>query len=187
MQDFCDNASVRGVTNVSERKNRQGVHEAYRPRILLADGHSDMRQYLTQLLSEHYEIDAAADASTALALARERAPDLVVADVMMRAPGDLDILREFRRDAWRKVPIILYSTACDEDSPLNASEAGDDDVITPFSERQLLALVRAHLRVVQMRERIDPVPSLERRTLSDLEDNDDPRRLGQGAQRRGHQ
>ena len=129
-----------------------------RPRILLADGHSDMRQYLTRLLSEHYEIDAAADASTALALAGKRAPDLVVADVMMRASGDLDILREFRRDVWRHVPIILYSTARDEDSVLNASEAGDADVITPFSERRLLAHVRAHLQVVQMRN--DSIQSL---------------------------
>jgi PAS domain S-box-containing protein len=122
------------------------------PRILLADAHADMRQYLTRLLSEHYEIDAAADAEAALALARKHAPDLVVADVTTKSAGDCDLLCEFRRDEWGSVPIILYSPASDEESCVNAIEAGANDyLITPFSERQLLALIRAQLRVAQMR------------------------------------
>src|SRR6476646_8310910 len=60
-----------------------------RPRILVADGHSDMREYLTRVLNEHhYDVDVAADASTALSLALERAPDLIVADFMMRTSSD---------------------------------------------------------------------------------------------------
>src|SRR5262249_25891768 len=75
-----------------------------RPRILLADGHSDMRDYLTRILSEHYEVDAAADASTTLALARKRAPDLIIADVTMRTLPAFDLLCEFHRDSWGKFP-----------------------------------------------------------------------------------
>jgi PAS domain S-box-containing protein len=119
-----------------------------RPRILLADEHPEMRQYLAQLLSENYEIDAAPDIATALTLARARAPDLIVADVTMREAGDFQLLRLLRRDAWGEIPIVLYSG---KESSANVSETELDDIVTPFSERQLLALVRAHIRVIQMR------------------------------------
>ena len=68
------------------RKMEQLSIQPFRSRlcILLADEHSEMRQYLTPLLSGYYEIDAANKASTALTLARERTPDLVVADVTMQ-------------------------------------------------------------------------------------------------------
>src|SRR5262249_26792490 len=124
------------------------------PRILLADGHSDMREYLTRILREHYNVDAAADASTTLSLAYERAPDLVLADVMMRALHDFDLLCKFHRDAWGKIPIILYSAPCDEHSCLNVLEAGTNGyLITPFSEHQLLALIRSELRVAESRRK----------------------------------
>src|SRR5262245_25031127 len=124
-----------------------------RPRVLLADKHSDMRQYLTRILSEHYEIHAADDVSTALILAREWDPDIVVADVGMRASDQFNFLRMSRRDAWGKVPIVFYSTNHDEDSSVNAAEiAATDDLVMPFSERPLLALVHAQLRVAEMRQ-----------------------------------
>src|SRR5262249_13869845 len=121
-----------------------------RPRILLADGHSDMRQYLTQVLSKRYEVIAAADASTTLTLSRQRDPDLVVADIMMRALRDFKLLCEVHKDAWLKVPIFLYSTPSDENSCVNVLEAESDGYInTPFSEDQLLTLIRAELRLSQ--------------------------------------
>jgi len=124
-----------------------------KPRILLADEHSDMLQHLTRLLSEHYEIQVAGDAQTALTLAREWGPHLVVADVTMRAAGDFNLVRECRRDGCTKFPIIFYSASQDEDSYLEADEAAPhDDLIVPFSEHALIALVRAHLQVIQTRQ-----------------------------------
>jgi len=113
-----------------------------------------MREHLTRILREHYDVDPAADPSTTLSLARQRAPDLVIADVMMRALDDFDLLCELHRDAWGKIPIILYSAPCDEYSCLNVLEAGTNGyLITPFSEHQLLALVRSELRVAEMRRK----------------------------------
>jgi PAS domain S-box-containing protein len=124
------------------------------PRILLVDIDSQMRQQMTQLLAAHYGIDAAADAPSAFSLARERTPDLVLASVMTRKPDDVDIVREFRRNAqWRIVPIILYSSSTEEELCMGGVEAGANDyLLTPFSERQLLTCVRAQLRAAQMRD-----------------------------------
>src|SRR5262249_49050733 len=117
-----------------------------------ADGQSETRQYLTRVLSEHYEIEVA-DASTTLTLIRERAPDLVIAEISKRVLRDFDIFCDFCRDAWRKVPVILCSAPSDKHSCVNVleSRAGGGYLITPFSEAQFLALVRSELRVGQVR------------------------------------
>jgi PAS domain S-box-containing protein len=115
----------------------------HRRRVLVAEGQSNLRQYLTRILSKHYEVDAAADASTALTLARKQLPDVVIVDVGIGRTHDFDLVSEFRRDAWGNIPVVLYSTA---------SDAGTDDLILPFSERQLLAVVRAHVDAAQKRD-----------------------------------
>ena len=84
----------------------------------------------------------------------------------------------FVETLWRKVPIILYSAASDEDSCVECVEAETPTYIAPFSERQLLALVRAHLRVVQMRNESIQTLRLSEERFRTLEDNDDSRRLG---------
>src|SRR5262245_31744101 len=94
-----------------------------RSRILLVEERSDMRQYLTRLLSEYYEIEAAAEASTALNLAHERTPNLIVANTQMRPLGDFDLLLRFCGSTWGKVPIVLYSTDSNENTGVNAIEA----------------------------------------------------------------
>jgi PAS domain S-box-containing protein len=123
-----------------------------RRRVLLADGHNHMRRHLAQILSEQYEVDTAADAPTALRLALTRVPDVVVADVSIESMDEFDCLREFRSDSSEKIPIVLYSTG-DKDSPADLAKVrSSDDLIMPFSERQLLSLVRAHAQVAQIRE-----------------------------------
>ena len=137
----------------SEEKTLNTPASSGRPRILLADGHPDIRHYLTRLLSQYYEVDAAADASATLSLARERVPDLVIADVTMLALRDFDLLSKFHPDESGRVQILLYSTPpCDRASCVNVFEAGINGyIITPFSELQLLALVRSELRASQLR------------------------------------
>jgi PleD family two-component response regulator len=141
-------------TQMAQTTDQTGNTEPFRcrRRILLADGHSDMRQHLAQLFSQQYEVDTAPDASTALMLSRTRVPDVVVADISMGQMSEFDRLREFRSAASEKIPIILYSTS-DKDSAENVSKVQcDDDLIMPLSERQLLCLVRAHTQVAQIRD-----------------------------------
>ena len=64
-----------------------------RARILWADDNTDMRDYVRRLLSPHYEVEAVADGQAALAAARARRPDLVLADVMMPKLDGFGLLR----------------------------------------------------------------------------------------------
>jgi PAS domain S-box-containing protein len=123
------------------------------PRILLADDNADMRDYVGRLLREHYHVDAVIDGMEALKTARERTPDLVLADVMMPRLDGFGLLKELRADKRLKtVPIILLSARAGEEARVEGVESGADDyLIKPFSARELVARVDAHLKMSRLR------------------------------------
>src|ERR1700681_4126789 len=87
----------------------------------------------------------AADGAGALALARDRPPDLVVLDLGLPHMDGLDVARALRREG--QVPIIMLTARVEESDRLIGLEIGADDYVTkPFSPRELVARVRAVLR-----------------------------------------
>jgi PAS domain S-box-containing protein len=122
-------------------------------RILLVDDNADMRDYLRRLLGDRYEVTAVADGAAALAAARQSPPDLVLADVMMPEMDGFELLRSLRTDPQTQtIPIVLLSARAGEASRVEGLEMGADDyLIKPFSARELLARVDAHLQLAQMR------------------------------------
>jgi PAS domain S-box-containing protein len=124
-----------------------------RPRILLADDNADMRDYVGRLLRDRYDVEAVIDGLEALSAARERKPDLVLTDVMMPRLDGFGLLKELRADEQlRTVPIILLSARAGEEARVEGVETGADDyLIKPFSARELVARVDAHLRMSRLR------------------------------------
>jgi PAS domain S-box-containing protein len=125
------------------------------PHILLADDNADMRGYVRRLLtSTGYEVEAVGDGLTALRAAQARKPDLVVTDVMMPELDGYGLLKRIRADAdLRQVPVIFLSARAGEEARIEGMHAGADDyLIKPFSARELLARVDAHLRLAQLRQ-----------------------------------
>lgn len=102
------------------------------------------RDYLEQ---GGFQVRIAADGSTALAIARQERPDLIVLDLNLPGMDGLDVCRNLRRES--DVPIIMLTARVDEVDRLIGLELGADDYITkPFSPRELVARVRAVLRRV---------------------------------------
>ncbi len=124
-----------------------------RPSVLWADDNADMRQYVTRLLQGSYEVIAVADGEAALAAAQQRAPDLILSDVMMPRLDGFGLLKALRGDErTRHVPVILLSARAGEEAALEGLEAGADDyLIKPFSAKELLARVRSCLALAQLR------------------------------------
>jgi PAS domain S-box-containing protein len=131
----------------------QGADQDVRPRVLVADDNADMRQYLGRLLGESYRVEDIADGNAALSAVRERPPDLVLADVMMPELDGFGLLRQLREDPrTRTVPVILLSARAGEESRVEGLAAGADDyLVKPFSARELLARVGAHLEMARIR------------------------------------
>ncbi|MFI6512220.1 SpoIIE family protein phosphatase [Streptosporangium sp. NPDC050855] len=123
--------------------------------ILVADDNEDLRRYLVRLLSPHWEVTAVADGAAALRAARERLPDMIVADVMMPGMDGLEMVRRLRADAvTRSVPIMLLSARAGQEESLTGLIAGADEyLVKPFSARELLTRVRGVLRLSAIRSR----------------------------------
>jgi len=124
-----------------------------RRRVLIADDSADLRQYLSRLLAEHYEVAAVADGQAALDSIRKQSPDLVLSDVMMPNLDGLSLLQALRSDAaTNTIPVILLSARAGEESRVEGLDAGADDyLVKPFSARELLARVQAHLELARVR------------------------------------
>jgi len=123
-----------------------------RPRILIADDNSDMRQYLARLLAEHYEIETVPDGQAAIEIARERPPNLILSDVMMPVMDGFQLLQAIREDErTRRIPVVLLSARAGEESRVEGMHAGADDyLIKPFSARELLARISARLEIARL-------------------------------------
>ena len=124
-----------------------------RARILIADDNADMRDYLRRLLGSRYEVEAAADGEEALGLARYQDFDLVLSDVMMPKLDGFGLLRALRGDErTQTIPVIMLSARAGEESRVEGMGAGADDyLVKPFSARELLARVEAHLNLQRVR------------------------------------
>jgi PAS domain S-box-containing protein len=128
-----------------------------RSRVLIADDNADMRLYLTRLLAERFEVQAVANGRAALEAISQRAPDLILCDVMMPELDGFGLLRELRAHAaTRTLPFLLLSARAGEESRVEGLDAGADDyLVKPFSARELIARVQTHLQLAQVRNEAD--------------------------------
>jgi signal transduction histidine kinase len=122
-------------------------------RVLLADDNADMRDYVRRLLAARYQVEAVANGAEALTAALASPPDLVVTDVMMPVLDGFGLLQALRSNERTKtVPILLLSARAGEESRLEGLSAGADDyLVKPFTARELMARVEAHLSLARMR------------------------------------
>ncbi len=117
-------------------------------RILVVDDEAAVTDLLAyNLRKAHYEVLTAADGRTALRLAGECEPDLILLDLMIPEVDGLDVCRELRKSSG--VPIIMITARGEEVDRVVGLEIGADDYVTkPFSVRELMARIKAVLRRV---------------------------------------
>ncbi|WP_204519521.1 response regulator YycF [Brevibacillus fulvus] len=94
---------------------------------------------------EGYQVVCAYDGDEAIKLAQEEQPDLILLDVMLPGRDGMDVCRDVRQ--FSDVPIIMLTAKDSELDKVLGLEFGADDYVTkPFSARELIARVKAHLR-----------------------------------------
>ncbi|TQS40430.1 chemotaxis protein CheB [Cryptosporangium phraense] len=131
--------------------------DGHRARVLVVDDNSDMRSYLSRLLSAFWDVDLAGDGDQALDRVRQRPPDLVLADVMTPNVDGLRLFRQLRAESvLRGVPMILLSARAGEQAAIDGLAAGASDFLSkPFAGRELVARVAAQLQLAQVRSDAD--------------------------------
>ena len=98
------------------------------------------------LAAEGYEVLTARTGADGLKLALERRPDLILLDLMLPGMSGFELCKRIRDQRLNCAVVILTSRAEENDRVFGLELGADDYVIKPFSVRELLARVRAHLR-----------------------------------------
>jgi len=120
--------------------------EGRRHRILIVEDEPSLAESVRYALdSEGFEVLVADSGLGGLESARVNQPDLVLLDLMLPGLSGLDVCRQIRSAS--DVPIIMLTAKDAESDKVAGLELGADDYVTkPFSMRELMARVRAHLR-----------------------------------------
>jgi DNA-binding response OmpR family regulator len=125
-----------------------GDVEKEAPLILVADDDEHILALIVVGLERSgYAVATADDGERALALARERRPQLAILDVTMPRLTGYEVTERLRDDeGTRRIPVILLTARVEESDVARGSAAGADDYVTkPFSPRELRARVDAVL------------------------------------------
>jgi two-component system response regulator RegX3 len=119
-------------------------------RILLVEDEESLAESIRYSLErEGYAVAVAGDGRVAIERFRADAPDLVILDLMLPEMSGLDVCRMIRETST--VPIVMVTAKDTEADKVTGLELGADDYVTkPFSVRELVSRIRAHLRRVRM-------------------------------------
>lgn len=118
-------------------------------KILVVDDDLQLCQLISDILEEHgYQTVIANSTDQAFKKLFENNPDLVVLDVWLPTIGGLEFCRQIRQDErGRHVPVLMLTVQDKEMDKVMGLEMGADDYMTkPFSQRELLARIKALLR-----------------------------------------
>lgn len=119
-------------------------------KILVVDDEQPIADILKfNLEKEGYEVVCAFDGGEAIELAMKEKPDLILLDLMLPVKDGMDVCREVRQQQLHMPIIMLTAKDTELDKVLGLEMGADDYVTKPFSTRELLARVKAHLRRIQ--------------------------------------
>ncbi len=115
--------------------------------ILIVEDHPTMREAMRMVLEhEGFEIREAADGQSALAMVRERPPDLMFLDLNIPGASGADVLREIKADpATASVRVVIVTATGEEGREYVLSLGADEYFTKPFSPLALLRTVERTL------------------------------------------
>jgi two-component system KDP operon response regulator KdpE len=128
--------------------------------VLVIDDEPQIQRLLTIALEANgYRVSTAGSGKEGLALAAERAHDLIILDLGLPDGSGLAVLKQLRE--WTKAPLIILTVQEGSADKIEALDSGADDyVVKPFNTGELLARMRASLRRYQKTRTDEPVFSL---------------------------
>jgi two-component system, OmpR family, alkaline phosphatase synthesis response regulator PhoP len=120
-----------------------------RKNILVVEDEKDIVEVLRYYLEkDNYRVHVAEDGFTALEIAEKVVPNLVILDLMLPRLDGTEVCKRLKADErLRDIPIIMLTAKAEEADKVKGLETGADDYVTkPFSAKELMARVKAHIR-----------------------------------------
>ena len=126
-------------------------------RIAIVEDETELASLLEYNLTRHgFETEILGCSKGTLNALEGLTPDLILLDIMLPDLDGFELCRQIRKSqALARTPILFLTARSDEVDRVLGLEIGGDDYMTkPFSPRELVARVKAHLR----REELDAEP-----------------------------
>jgi diguanylate cyclase (GGDEF)-like protein len=133
------------------------------PKVMIVDDDPLMRRIVSQSLEKsEYVLVEAESGPSAIDLALEQRPDLIILDVMMPGMDGFEVVYRLRKHAiTSSIPIILLTALGEMSEKIHGMQLGADDYITkPFDPRELRARVQAHLKRSEQYIQASPLTNL---------------------------
>ncbi|MFC2694609.1 MAG: response regulator YycF [Lactobacillus sp.] len=137
-------------------------------KILVVDDEKPISDIIKfNLNKEGFDVDTAYDGEEAIAKVEEYQPDLMILDLMLPKKDGLEVAREVRKT--HDFPIIMVTAKDTEIDKVLGLEMGADDYVTkPFSNRELVARVKANLRRSNLNEQAQADDANKNITIGNL-------------------
>ncbi len=138
--------------------------------IVIVDDSPDNLRVLSGVLEQAgYLVRSAISAEIALSSIRLNPPDLILLDVRMPGMDGYEACRQLKADPLtRDIPVIFISALSETGDKVAAFAAGAVDYVTkPFQFEEVLARVRAHMELYQIKLHLDDMVAAQTRALRD--------------------
>ena len=114
-------------------------------KILVVDDEALIREVVKEyLVLENFDVKEASDGEEALSYIKEEDFDLIIMDIMMPKKDGFQTVKEIKQ--LKDVPVLMLSARGEEFDKLIGFDLGIDDYVTkPFSPKELVARVKAHM------------------------------------------
>jgi len=136
------------------------------PLILIVDDDPSGLDILQARLSaQHYAYISAGDGEMALAMVKDRRPDLILLDVMLPKINGIEVCKRVKSDPdLAFIPVIMVTAKADSRDIVAGLDAGADEYLTkPYSHSALVARVKSMLRIKALHDKVlDQSAQLER-------------------------
>ncbi len=150
---YIEEAMTLSGSDQTKRVNVVRQTQKKKGKILIAEDNTDMRNYITNLLSNDYEVAAYDNGEKALKEIRNFQPDIILSDVMMPVMDGFQLIKNIRADKEiAEIPIILVSARAGQESTITGIDSGADDyLVKPFSAKELMARVKQNIDMIKLR------------------------------------
>ena len=124
--------------------------------LIVEDDTSIVELLKYNLKTEGYDVSVAMDGETAVEMATENNPDIILMDWMLPEQSGVSAIMEIRKKAKNYIPIIMLTAKGEEADKIMSLESGADDyMVKPFSPKELIARLKANLRQVNHGDKKD--------------------------------
>ena len=119
-----------------------------RKRILVIEDNADTRRFLEAMLGKEFDVISAENGVIGIDHARNKAPDLILLDIMMPILSGYDACSLLKQDErTKRIPIIFLSAKNSiSDITHGLTQGADDYIPKPFDYKELMARIHARLR-----------------------------------------